>query len=524
MTLSRHKRDLPGRCTPKNGACAPPPRRPCVNQSCGCRARYRVSPDMAGQHSDNPTIEHIRPPAPPGPPTIAEMSPHFPQLEILDLLGAGGMGVVYKARQKSLDRLVALKVLPPHQGSGERHESFTERFTREARALARLQHPNIVTVYDSGSVDDLCYFIMEFVDGSNLRQLMGTSAGRLSPQDAMAIVPGVCDALEYAHAEGIAHRDIKPENILIDRKGRVKIADFGIAKLLQSPGTNYTLTHTQQVIGTMHYMAPEQIERPASVDHRADIYSLGVVLYEMVTGELPLGRFPLPSERALSDPRLDQVVLRALEKEPARRYQRASEIKTDLQRLGSSLASEQPGSFGGSAAAVNTPHPMASTEGPAWRRASVLTPPPPPLQPASSVGRVTPLSAAQAPFAPPAPGMRSEGVAYLCWAACLLGFNGIHRMYAGKWISGFVWFFTLGLLFLGQLIDLLLIPRMIRKANRAQAALLGLIAPAAIAPTPADQQATRWVRIIFLLIAVPLALALGIVLLVAVIIPILAGP
>ncbi len=365
------------------------------------------------------------------------------------------MGVVYKARQKSLDRLVALKILP--KKLGDKHESFAERFTREAKALARLQHPNIVNIYDSGAVEGMYYFIMEFVDGSNVRQLLGAQDGRLAPNEALAILPGVCDALEYAHTEGIAHRDIKPENILVDRRGRVKIADFGIAKLLQRPGTDYTLTHTQQIIGTMHYMAPEQIERPSMVDHRADIYSLGVVLYEMMTGELPIGRFPLPSERGISDTRLDEVVLRALEKEPDRRYQRASEIKTDLMTLSGQGITMTPGSYGsgtyGQAYAMQTyaQSPLASNQGPAWRRAATMNKP----------GTSLPES-----LVAPRPGLRSVGVAYLCWVMCFVGFNGIHRLYAGKWISGFIWLLTLGLLFIGQIVDLVLIPGMVNRANR----------------------------------------------------------
>src|SRR6187431_1119001 len=126
---------------------------------------------------------------------------------------------------------------------------------------------------------------MEYVDGSNLRQLM--RAAELTPEQALAIVPQVCDALQFAHDEGIVHRDIKPENILLDRRGRVKIADFGLAKLLGQAATDFTLTGTRQAMGTLHYMAPEQVVGARAVDHRADIYSLGVTFYEMLTGELP---------------------------------------------------------------------------------------------------------------------------------------------------------------------------------------------------------------------------------------------
>jgi predicted Ser/Thr protein kinase len=264
------------------------------------------------------------------PPEPAELAKQFLQLDIIELLGQGGMGAVYKARQRELDRLVALKILPPQAGQTE---AFAERFTREARSLAKLNHPHIVTVYDFGrTAEGLYYFIMEFVDGTDLRQAI--RAGNIEPAEALAIVPQVCEALQYAHEEGIVHRDIKPENILLDRKGRVKIADFGLAKLLDRPPTAYTLTQAQQRMGTTHYMAPEQIEHPHDVDHRADIYSLGVVFYEMLTGQLPIGRFAPPSQKVQVDVRLDEVVLKSLEHEPERRYQHASEIKTDVETIG----------------------------------------------------------------------------------------------------------------------------------------------------------------------------------------------
>lgn len=266
--------------------------------------------------------------APPEPGALAEK---FPQLEIIELLGQGGMGAVYKARQRQLDRLVALKILPPQVGQAE---AFAERFTREARSLARLSHPGIVMVYDFGHTEaGLYYFIMEFVDGTDLRQVI--RSGQLSPTQALAVVPQICEALQYAHEEGVVHRDIKPENIMLNKKGQTKITDFGLAKLLGQPATAYTLTQAGQRMGTPHYMAPEQIEHPHLVDHRADIYSLGVVFYEMLTGELPLGRFPPPSKKVHVDVRLDEVVLKTLEKEPDRRYQHASEVKIDVETISS---------------------------------------------------------------------------------------------------------------------------------------------------------------------------------------------
>lgn len=272
------------------------------------------------------------------PPEPGALAGQFPQLEILELLGQGGMGAVYKARQRQLDRLVALKILPPQVGQTE---AFAERFTREARSLARLSHPGIVMVYDFGRTQaGLYYFVMEFVDGTDLRHVI--RSGELSPEQALLVVPQICEALQYAHEEGVVHRDIKPENIMLNKKGQIKITDFGLAKLLDQPTTAHTLTQAGQRMGTPHYMAPEQVEHPHLVDHRADIYSLGVVFYEMLTGELPLGRFPLPSRKVHVDVRLDEVVLKTLEKEPELRYQHASEVKIDVETIsGTSKAKEQ---------------------------------------------------------------------------------------------------------------------------------------------------------------------------------------
>ncbi|MEM9644453.1 MAG: serine/threonine-protein kinase, partial [Planctomycetota bacterium] len=188
--------------------------------------------------------------------------------------------------------------------------------------------PNIVSVYEFGNVEDTYYFLMEYVEGSTLRDVV--KAGQLAPEHALAIVPHLCDALQYAHDKGVIHRDIKPENILMSVDGSVKIADFGLSRILGDEGQQGLLTATQQVMGTPRYMAPEQFEGSHGVDHRADIYSLGVVIYEMLTGELPIGRFAAPSLKAEIDVRLDEVVLRTLEKEPQRRYQHASQIKSDV--------------------------------------------------------------------------------------------------------------------------------------------------------------------------------------------------
>jgi serine/threonine protein kinase len=239
------------------------------------------------------------PAQPPLPPE--QIAPHFPQLEILECLGRGGMGVVYKARQKSLNRLVALKLLAPERANDPQ---FAARFEKEARALAALNHPNIVTIYDHGQAGGFYFLLMEFVDGVTLRQLLAKE--RVSAREALAIVPQICDALQFAHDQGIVHRDIKPENILMDRRGRVKVADFGLAKIvgvgqtflpagaggfpaassaagntgLESPVNRQAgkpalqdLTDAGKVMGTPQYMSPEQIQAPGEVDHRADIYA-----------------------------------------------------------------------------------------------------------------------------------------------------------------------------------------------------------------------------------------------------------
>ncbi len=261
-------------------------------------------------------------------PSLASLQAVFPQLELLEAIGQGGMGFVYRARQLALGRDVALKVLWPELGT---EPEFLERFHREARVLARLSHPNIVGVYEFGRAGEYCYLVMELVDGVNLRQAM--EAGRFSAGEALELVPRICEALQYAHEEGVLHRDIKPENILLTAKGRVKIVDFGIAKLMGAAREPVTLTQAGASVGTPQYMAPEQLADPESVDRRADVYSLGVVFYELLTGELPTGRYPLPSEKCAVDGRVDEVVLRALERQRERRYATADEVGTRVEAI-----------------------------------------------------------------------------------------------------------------------------------------------------------------------------------------------
>ncbi len=288
--------------------------------------------------SDNPGGKAFQPTG------IDELRSLFPALELISLLGFGGMGAVYKARQTKLDRVVALKIIRPDVASDP---NFAERFNREARTMARLSHPGIVGIHDFGEVHlstedssashrsavPIYYFVMEYVDGTNLRHLMASRG--LSAEQSLAIVPQLCEALQYAHDEGVVHRDIKPENILLDQRGRVKIADFGLAKLIAA-NDDFTLTGTHQVMGTPRYMAPEQMEGSRAVDHRADIYSLGVVFYEMLTGQVPAGHFDPPSHKVNIDHRLDSIVLKAMARDPERRFQAASDVRSEVSRITSS--------------------------------------------------------------------------------------------------------------------------------------------------------------------------------------------
>jgi len=302
--------------------------------------------------------------------TPEELAPYFPNLEILEYLGRGGMGVVYQARQKTLNRLVALKLLAPERVD---HAKFAERFTREAQALAALNHPSIVTIYDFGQAGGFYFLLMEFVDGLNLRQLLRTR--KFTPEEALAIVPQLCDALQFAHDREIVHRDIKPENLLLDKTGRIKVADFGIAKMLgpangkgdgdeSMPPENAT----QSAAGTPGYSAPEQTTDPQRVDNRADIYSLGVVFYEMLTGELPGKPIDPPSKKVRIDVRLDEVVLHALEQKPELRYQQVSEVKTMVETILKTEAAEAAKIETGPKRGTATANPQTASRTGGWRK------------------------------------------------------------------------------------------------------------------------------------------------------------
>lgn len=269
-------------------------------------------------------VSDLRNWSPPTPEALQEILPEGYSVE--SLIGRGGMGAVYKGTQTRLDRTVAIKLLPVEAVDDL---SFRERFRREALSMARLNHPNIVTIHDSGETKLGQPFIaMEFIDGTDLQQLIRTKT--LSPSDALRLVPAICEAVQFAHENGIIHRDLKPGNILVTRQGVPKVTDFGLARL--SLKDDFSLTATSSTMGTPVYMAPEQMQGE-EVDHRTDIYSLGVMLYEMLTGKLPQGAWPPPSSSPGVDDRLDEVVNRAMQQEPGDRFQTATDMRTSVQEV-----------------------------------------------------------------------------------------------------------------------------------------------------------------------------------------------
>ena len=242
-------------------------------------------------------------------------------------LGQGGMGAVYKGMQVRLKRPVAIKIMRRDMG---KDYDFEARFEREAQAMAKLNHPNIVSVIDFGEAGaDYLYIVMELIDGADLMDVI--RGGQMTQEMALTLLPQVCDALQFAHDHGIVHRDIKPSNIMLTRDGRVKMCDFGLAKRYDVESSFRTQTGTG--MGTPDYAAPEQFDPKANIDHRADIYALGVMIYQMITGQLPRGVWKPPSQRAEISPQWDDIVSRAMQSDPSDRYQHASDIKTDVSSI-----------------------------------------------------------------------------------------------------------------------------------------------------------------------------------------------
>lgn len=262
------------------------------------------------------------------PPTPEELQELIPQYKVLDLVGRGGMGAVYRGWQSSLERYVAIKILTPDTSAGSGH--FSERFKQEAKTMAKFHHPGIVSIHDAGETrDGLLYIVMEFIEGIDVSQMM-QAQGKLPPAYALAITAHVCDALQYAHSHGVIHRDIKPANVLMNSEGEVKVADFGLAR---SDGpTEGGMTQTNMTVGTPDYVAPEALIHGIKVDGRADLYAVGVMLYAMLTGQVPRGMFELPSvvTNGETDERFDAIVAKAMEPAREKRYQTAAEIRQDL--------------------------------------------------------------------------------------------------------------------------------------------------------------------------------------------------
>lgn len=276
---------------------------------------------LAGAHADN--ISDWQPPE------VATLQKLLPRHGITAFIARGGMGAVYKGVQHALNRTVAIKILPL-DAVAEGGPNFAKRFKHEAQAMARLSHPAIVTVFEAGETEDgLLYFVMEHIEGTDLAHILQTE-GRLEPARVIPIITTVCEALAFAHEEGVIHRDIKPSNVMIDKRGRVKVADFGLAKTLNTEKS--PLTNTAMQMGTADFIAPEAMTPGMEVDQRADIYAVGVMLYQLLTGHLPRGKFDLPST---IDPQLnvrfDEIVNRALQSDRQKRYSSAMEMKVAVE-------------------------------------------------------------------------------------------------------------------------------------------------------------------------------------------------
>jgi serine/threonine protein kinase len=274
--------------------------------------------------SDSPAHAGFQAPAP------AELNKLFPGYEIEGLIATGGMGAVYCTVQKSLDRIVALKILPQEFS---KDAAFCEGFEAEAKAMARLNHPNLIGVYDFGEAGGMLYIIMEFVKGKSIYH---SAHGRaIDSREVIRLVSAVCNGLAHAHENGIIHRDIKPSNILLDLNAQPKIGDFGLARPIERK-----IQEGEEIFGTPHYTAPEVVNAPHSVDYRADIFSVGVMLHELLTGKLPADDPRPPSAIVHCDRRFDVIVRRATHTNPAGRYSSAAEMAKDLAVISTTAAAK----------------------------------------------------------------------------------------------------------------------------------------------------------------------------------------
>ena len=283
--------------------------------------RYAVSKEPTQEQTTAPTrviLSETNPPAIPG-------------YELLEPIGKGAMGSVYKAKHIASGRPAAVKILSAEMSS---RSDLVARFERESVALSSFRHPNVVAIFDSGSVSNIHYFCMEYVEGTTLRRFLKN--GPLPLKQAIAFVRQILLGLKAAHDRGIIHRDLKPENVLVENNlERLVLVDFGLAGLLnEATNPHPNLTRSKVTMGTVNYMAPEQHIDAKRVDGRSDLYSVGVLLYECILGDLPLGRFALPSERNYPAPlSLDRVLSKALSREPEKRYQNATEFDLALAQI-----------------------------------------------------------------------------------------------------------------------------------------------------------------------------------------------
>jgi serine/threonine protein kinase len=263
-------------------------------------------------------------------PPLASQLGDIPGYEILNFIAHGGMGAVYFARQKSENRVVAVKIARPKKWRGR---TYAALIAHEAFVMSKLDHKNIVKVYDTGRSDDLVWMAMEFVKGITVRHLLRTRP--ISPFFTLSLSKQLCHALRHAHTHGVIHHDLKPGNVLIDTNNQAKIIDFGIAKVRDF---SYTITRPGEMLGTPHYMAPEQLLHPRDCDYRIDIYALGVMMYQLITGELPFAdneqKEALPPSHYVNvGTEVDRIILRCLERNPGDRWQSAGDLLMQLHNL-----------------------------------------------------------------------------------------------------------------------------------------------------------------------------------------------
>jgi eukaryotic-like serine/threonine-protein kinase len=273
---------------------------------------------------------------------------YFGEYKLLAKLGEGGMGAVYKAQETLANRIVALKVLRNNLAG---NQGFIERFDREAKLAGSLNHPNIVACHSAGTTRGVQYMVMEFIDGETMKTRVRREGGKLPEMEALRLIREIARGLGHAHSKGVVHRDIKPDNVLLGNDGSVKISDFGTAKSFLDEDT---LSRTGVIIGTPHYISPEQVRADKNIDHRADLYALGGTLYHMLTGQVPFDakttleimrrhlqdelENPLDINPDLS-PRAVQIVTKLMAKAPNERYRNAEDLVEDLDRV---LADKDP--------------------------------------------------------------------------------------------------------------------------------------------------------------------------------------